>query len=228
MALRFPEENEMTYTGDANKYSTIHALKKKYPIFVSAKIIKGLLYDCACRFIKKNDKVLDIGANTKELQKTLKKTGFKGQYVSMDIDRSADVDYYSIKDIKEKFDVVAILEVIEHIDRKTMDEYLNHIKKHLLKKNGQLIISTPNIGNVYCVRNDSTHIAFYPIQELCAILDYEGFKNIQPFRVYHIYKFKNPFKTLLIRMIQILRHPFTYFFEIDFNCPQIMVVCENG
>jgi 2-polyprenyl-3-methyl-5-hydroxy-6-metoxy-1,4-benzoquinol methylase len=211
----------------SNKYSRIHELKKKYPIFLSAKIMKGLNYDCAAKFIKKNDKVLDVGSNTQELYATLKRKKFSGTYKSMDIDTSVKADYYSLKSIKEKFDCIVMLEVIEHMNRKTFDEYLSYFRTHLLKKGGTLIISTPNIGNVYCVHNDSTHVTFYPIQELCAILDVNGYSSIQPFRLYHIYKFKNPFKTLFIRLIQILRHPFTYFFDIDFNCPQIMVVCKN-
>jgi len=210
-----------------NQYNRVHELKKKYPIFLSAKILKGSIYLGAEKFIKKNDKVLDIGANNLELYKTLKRKGFNGEYKSMDIDTSIDVDYYSIYDIKEKFDCIIMLEIIEHITRQTFDEYLIHIRKKLLKKNGTLIISTPNIGNVYAIRNDSTHISVYPIQELCAILEVNHFKNITPFRIYGIYKFRNPIKTLALRIMQMLRHPFTYFFEIDFNCPQIMVICKN-
>jgi hypothetical protein len=209
-------------------YGTIHELKKKYPIFLSAKIIKGLIYDSAAKFIQKNDKVLDIGANTKELYNILKDNKFEGIYKSMDIDTSVKVDYYSLEEINEQFDCIVLLEVIEHINRETFNHYLTYIKEKLLKVGGTLIISTPNIGNVYCIHNDSTHIAFYPIQELCAILEINDYIDIQPFRIYHIYKFKNILKRILIRLVQILRHPFTYFFEIDFNCPQIMVVSKNG
>lgn len=83
--------------------------------------------------------------------------------------------------IKEKFDVVVCYHVIEHI--KNPIEFLKNLKM-ILKKNGYLIIGTPDFDsamarrykNKYRLLHDKTHISLFSLDSISRLLRDSGFK----------------------------------------------------
>lgn len=113
-------------------------------------------YIAVANLIKPNSKVLDIGCNkalikdflpdnvsyqgvefegadrNKNLVKELNQKGIKVHYANLDED--------NLK-LKEKFDYILILDVLEHL---VYPERIINAVKSLRKENGQIIISLPN------------------------------------------------------------------------------------
>jgi len=77
-------------------------LRKRFPLMV--------------RMIGDGEKILDIGASNRNLEKRLKRHFPNLIYKSMDIDREQVHDFYSMEEIRETFDVVFLFEVIEHLE----------------------------------------------------------------------------------------------------------------
>jgi len=83
--------------------------------------------------------------------------------------------------IKDKFDVVVCYHVIEHI--KNPVTFLNNLKK-ILKKNGYLIIGTPDFDsamarrykNKYRLLHDKTHISLFSLDSISRLLRDSNFK----------------------------------------------------
>ena len=118
--------------------------------------------------------VLDVGAGMKGMKDEIAGLGIKVTYKSMDIDRSNEHDFYDVADINEKFDAIIMFEVIEHLDLEEGLQFLKALSEKV-KKNGIIIISTPNIFNPSRYMRDSTHRTFYGYDELCGLLNLAGF-----------------------------------------------------
>jgi len=104
--------------------------------------------------ISKDAKILDVGCGSGEILYILKTCGFKN-LVGVDIidQNLKGIKYFKIdinnpeelkKSLKEKFDVVLLIEVIEHVWK---PYELLETCYSLLKKGGFLIISTPNLSS---------------------------------------------------------------------------------
>src|SRR3970040_3132468 len=87
--------------------------------------------------------ILDIGAGDNTLKKKFIKYGFQGKYETFDVSREFEHDYYVLKDIKERYDGIIVLEVIEHLD---LEEFFNLLEKidNIILPSGIFAISTPN------------------------------------------------------------------------------------
>ena len=134
------------------------------------------------KIVRDGDSVLEVGAHKTSLKKEFKEKGYKIVYKSMDIDRSLFHDYYSLDEIKEKFDVIICLEVIEHMAAEAGVEMLGKIYK-LLKPGGRFIISTPNIYHPVIFREDPTHITPWGYSDLIGALISLGFKEAKIYRI---------------------------------------------
>ena len=66
--------------------------------------------------LKEGEAVLEIGAFNRELGDRIKRYSPKTSYKSVDIDPAYPHDYSSLEEVKEKFDLVLLFEVIEHLD----------------------------------------------------------------------------------------------------------------
>jgi 2-polyprenyl-3-methyl-5-hydroxy-6-metoxy-1,4-benzoquinol methylase len=83
--------------------------------------------------------------------------------------------------IKDKFDIVVCYHVIEHIKNPVI--FLNNLKK-ILKKNGYLIIGTPDFDsamarrykNRYRLLHDKTHISLFSLDSISRLLRDSSFK----------------------------------------------------
>ena len=146
-------------------------------------------------FIKPNDKILDVGCGS--ACEELKKHFPKSKYFGMDIDKRVKADFHSVQSIKGTYDVILMINVIEHIIPDKLKKLLLVVKKHL-KKNGILIIGT---HNVYALPNiqhyDMTHVHHYPIGDLYGFIEPFGFELVKAYRVLDnrgIRKIRNLFK----------------------------------
>jgi len=136
--------------------------------------------------IKNNMRVLDIGCSSCLFFDYLKQNGINTEAVGFDIDKNKlkvakkknYVCYDSLKEVKGKFDIITMWEVIEHMPLNGFLDYLEWIRKHL-KKEGKLIISTPNILNIfYPFWSEPTHIKPYSLDSLSRVLKSNGFEII--------------------------------------------------
>ena len=134
--------------------------------------------------IQDEDKILDIGASNRNFEHRIKEHFTKVIYKSMDVDRSQYHDFYSLDEIDETFDVILLIEVIEHMELEEGLKMLTRIHT-LLKEKGCLIITTPNIFNPSQFWRDSTHKVAYCYDELGGILLEKGFEIKSIYRTYN-------------------------------------------
>lgn len=140
----------------------------------------------------KNGKVLDIGCGAGDTLLLLKKIGWKTY--------GLDMDTYALENAKKKglknlalgtykdlkqypdgyFDAIRLYHVIEHIDNPSL--CLSLIRKKL-KKSGELVIGTPNVGSIitplfksYWYNLDTPrHVVLFSPQTLARLVKEQGF-----------------------------------------------------
>jgi len=138
-----------------------------------------------------NKKILDFGCSDGKFFDFLKERNIKFEGVGYDIDtslRKLNLNfklYSDLNKIKDKFDVITMFEVIEHMN---LDEAYDTLKRirNLLRKDGLLVISTRNISalrEAWEFWYDITHIRPYPIKDLIYIVESCGFNFIDLIRV---------------------------------------------
>jgi len=138
--------------------------------------------DLIHKVVREGDKLLDVGANNRNLEKDLQTSGKQVEYYSYDIDRSLPHDYYDLSEITLQFDVVTILEVIEHIPPGDVARLFQRVAE-LLKPDGTIIVSTPNVCHPVRFWRDCTHITPFRYDELAGLLHSTGFTGIEVFRL---------------------------------------------
>lgn len=139
-------------------------------------LVFSTLFSEILKLIPRNAKVLDIGANDRMLLTRLQDTGFTGTYRSMDVSIEGMHDYRSIGEIDERFDVVVMKEVIEHLALEVFFDYIRRIRD-ILTPGGPLILTTPNVfAVVHWESWDITHIQHYPYHDLYSLLRLQGYE----------------------------------------------------
>ncbi len=191
----------MKYHSDLTK-SLGKTLSNSEVEWISKKWANGL------QFIKNDMNVLDIGSSDGSFFDYLQRKNIVGRYSCFDADKKAIASarakgyqaYNSLNSIKQKFDVITLWEVIEHLQLDKFGEYLKFIKAHL-KENGIVIISTPNILNIfYPFWAEPTHIRPYCLESLCNILESQGFLIIHKKETHAL---KHPFKIIACKLLGI-------------------------
>ena len=86
-----------------------------------------------------------------------------------------------LKDVKERYDLITIFDVIEHM---TVDKARELLKKcnERLSPNGSVVIRTPNMSNIlasYSRYKDITHQTGYTEWNIFQLLDEAGFQGHQ-------------------------------------------------
>ena len=134
------------------------------------------LYDAFASEVAPTARVLDVGANNREMDRQLRARGFRGTYRSMDVSSGTAHDYVDLADVQETFDVVTLKEVAEHLTIAELRAAVDHARR-VLVPGGRLVLSTPN---PHCVVSwqawDMTHVQHYPYQDLHALLRLAGFE----------------------------------------------------
>lgn len=126
--------------------------------------------------------LLDVGAYDRNLERYFKKVGKAASYKSCDRDRTLPHDYYSLDEIHEKFDVIVVFEVIEHLSVSDTIALMRDLLP-LLKDQSALVISTPNVFHPTTFWRDCTHKTGFRYNELVGIMQSVGFKDFEVYRV---------------------------------------------
>ncbi|MDD5556504.1 MAG: methyltransferase domain-containing protein [bacterium] len=199
-------------------YRTRREIQRNFPDFWDLKIRKKHL-DVIIEEIRDGDSILDIGASTGTLKHRLtEECGRRVNYKSMDIDRQTEQDYYSLAEIRDRFDVVFLFEVIEHL---AFEEGLGLLTtiRDLLRPGGKLILTTPNAfhPNRYW---EYSHKVSYRYDEIGGILISLGFRVKEIVRVYN--------DALLRRLFRIwVAAPLHKYLSVDF-AKSILIVAVKG
>ncbi len=140
----------------------------------------------------KDAKVLDIGIGKGEMLTSFDRWGYS-HYLGIDISPST-VEFCKkiglraelvsstqewLRKRKEGFDVITLLDVIEHIPREELVDFLKSLK-YSLKKGGVLIMQTPNIQTPSAtlhIFNDITHVFCFGEHSLSQVLISAGFED---------------------------------------------------
>lgn len=196
------ETLKKVFSSNILKIPLIYGTKKK--------IIMRLLEN------EKNKKLLDIGAGTKFLENFCLEKNII--YKSMDINTSIYYDYYSMDEINENFNIILLLDVIEHLSLQEGFSLLLKCYKILLNK-GKIIITIPNIYHPNAIFSDCTHKTFYSWYDLAALVSIAGFKNLKIYRVSSKTKITH-------KVFSFLLMPFLRFLNIDY-ASGILIIGEK-
>jgi len=158
-------------------------IHKKYPEVWDISLIKKRPH-LLRNILRDGMTVLDFGAGMKGMKEEIANLGINVIYKSMDVDRSNLHDYYDVASINDRFDVVMMFEVIEHM---SLQEGLDLLKKlhSIINERGIIVLSTPNIFNPSRFMRDATHKTFYAYDELCGLLNIAGFLIKDVYRSYN-------------------------------------------
>lgn len=181
-------------------------IRKRFPSLWQIKVIKKPS-NIVKSYLRDNIRVLDIGAGNRQIGEKVKELYPTITYKSMDVDRKMFQDYYTLEEIKEKYNLILLFEVIEHIEFKEAVEMLKKIRG-LLHPGGRLILTTPNVFHPHRYWEYS-HKVSYRYDEIGGLLLALGYE------VGHIYRiYNNAFIPRIIRLY--LAAPIHYYFNIDF------------
>ncbi|MBW2039430.1 MAG: hypothetical protein JRI46_07535 [Deltaproteobacteria bacterium] len=141
-------------------------------------------------------------------------------YKSMDIDRRLPHDYYSLDEINEQFDLILLLDVIEHLE---LEDGVNMLRRvnELLVEEGKLIINTPNIFNPSRFWLDATHKVAYSYEELGGVLLSQGFEVLEIYRT-----FNASFPKYFLRLT--LFYPLHRILNVDFAKSILILADKKG
>ena len=167
-------------------WSTHYGLRKqvrrRYPSIWEVPIAKNR-HELVLREVASGLSILDVGASNQMLGDKIRAVFPNVTYKSMDIDREASHDYYSLDEIDETFNLIVFSEVIEHM---TFDEgavMLGRLRE-LLKDGGRLILTTPNLFHPHRYW-DASHKTPYRYDELGALLMSLGYSIESIYRLYN-------------------------------------------
>ena len=163
-------------------YAHRKEIRRAYPSVYGLKIRKKIL-DVVNEVLHQGDHILDVGASNKTLGDKIKKKVPHVTYKTMDIDKAQEHDYYSLDEIDDRFNIIILSEVIEHLE---FNDGIIMLKKllGLLKREGRIILSTPNLfhPNRYW---DSDHKTPYRYDEISGALLSVGFRIENIYRIYN-------------------------------------------
>lgn len=127
--------------------------------------------------------LLDIGAGDGEFGRKVL-LGLDGiEYLTMDVDPNQPQNFRSMDEVTGRHDCIMLMEVIEHLEMPAALDTLARIEK-LLKDDGVLALSTPNIHNPALFMSDPTHCLFLNYESLGALLYMSGFEIQEIYRTY--------------------------------------------
>lgn len=171
-----------------------HLIKNKQGNLLDIGVGQGYLEELYANKSKLNIFAIDISDTV--IKRLSKK--YKGQFKKQSV--------YDMNFNNNYFDVIVILEVLEHIPPSKIFNVLKHINK-LLKRGGLLIVSVPtNEGLENMSINYNAHTRDYSENLIISELHISGFNICN---VKRLYSFKNYYKIkkLLVRIIKHRWHP---------------------
>ena len=187
---------------------------QQYPEIWDLRIVRKRL-PFILKWLRDREAVLEIGAYNRELEGRLKTHYPHILYKSMDIDPSYHHDYTSLEEITEKFDMVLLFEVIEHLDWESGSTMVARIFE-ILKPGGRVILTTPNIYTSGQYWKDASHRTAYHYEELGGLFLSQRFGEIKIFRLFNGAFFKYLMKVYLFS-------PLFRFLGLDFTKSILLV-----
>ncbi len=158
-------------------------IHERYPRIWNLKLIKRPSR-LIMSHLRPGMRILDVGASDRRMERRIKGVYPDIIYKSMDIDRGFYHDYYSLDEIDEQFDLITLLEVIEHVELEEGMKMLERLR-NLLVPGGILIISTPNIFHPNRFWQTTTHKVAYSYGEFAGILLSQGFEVLEIYRTFN-------------------------------------------
>ncbi|HVP81221.1 MAG TPA: methyltransferase domain-containing protein [Thermodesulfobacteriota bacterium] len=156
---------------------------QRFPELWDLKIVRKRL-PFVLKHLKDGERVLEIGAFDRSLEGRLKQFCPRIEYKSLDIDPTFRHDYTSLEQVDEKFDLVLLFELIEHLDWESGREMVMKIFD-ILKPGGRVILTTPNIYTPGQYWKDVSHRTPYHYEELGGLFLSQRFESIELFRLFN-------------------------------------------
>jgi SAM-dependent methyltransferase len=140
-------------------------------------------YDLATRAGLGVRALLDVGA-TDRLHEAKARQAWPGvDYRSLDIDRTNRHDYHAFAELDRPFDLVTLLEVLEHVPPRLAVSLVRDCFA-ACRRGGHILASVPN---VYApgIQHEWTHVASLHYMDLAGLVAWSGFEVVDGARVYH-------------------------------------------
>jgi predicted SAM-dependent methyltransferase len=126
--------------------------------------------------------VLDVGATDRVHEARVRSAWPGVDYRSLDIDRTNRHDYHDFAEVDREFDLVTLLEVVEHLAPKDAVD-LVHQCHRACRSGGYMLASVPNVWTPG-VQQEWTHVATLQYIDLIGLLAWTGFEIVDAARVY--------------------------------------------
>lgn len=127
-------------------------------------------------------RILDIGAGDRALLARLEPVRDLIDYKSQDIDTKRPHDYYSFSDIRDRFDIVVVAEVIEHLRAVELPGFLKAVYE-FSADGGWVAVTTPNVCHPNVFWRDFSHITPMHYYDLSGLLARSGYGEIAVYRL---------------------------------------------
>jgi SAM-dependent methyltransferase len=126
--------------------------------------------------------VLDFGAGDRGWEKKVRAAADRVEYRSLDEDPHTPQDYRSLDEVRGTFDLILLVEVIEHLG---FAEGLSLLAKlrELLAPGGRLLLTTPNTAHPTQYWQDPTHRTAWAYDFLGAVCLELGYVDLRCFRL---------------------------------------------
>lgn len=186
-------ESKQTYTKEYYNTGPLNKLKRE-ELSEMKRATFSRIIDIVSKY-KSRGALLDIGCAFGDLLEVAKKRGWdsygieESEYTAREAGKIIGGDKIMVGDFmdlalpKDKFDVITMIDVIEHIHE--LNNLLGKCKA-LLKKEGLLVIVTPDVDSLSrkCLRKywphfNEEHIMFLPRKNIKCILDMYDFRLLE-------------------------------------------------
>ena len=158
-------------------------IHERYPTIWNLRIVRKRL-PVILDHLRDGESVLEIGAFDRSLAERLKKDRPAVVYKSLDIDPTYHHDYLSLDQVQERFDLVLLFEVIEHLDWNAGREMAGKIYG-ILNPGGRVIVTTPNVFTPGQYWKDASHLTPYHYEELGGLFIGHGFEVVEICRLFN-------------------------------------------
>lgn len=187
----YESENYISHTdGKKTLFEKIYQIAKVYNLNQKLNLIRSTT---------NGKKILDYGCGAGDFLQHMQKNGYdvlgmepneKAFEISQSKIGKDNVVNCELKDINQKFDIITMWHVLEHIPN--LNEILSELKKHLTP-NGTLIIAVPNhlsydatyYGNVWAAYDVPRHLWHFNPQSIQSLIKKFGMKieNVSPMKL---------------------------------------------
>jgi len=129
--------------------------------------------------------VLDFGAGDRGWEKKVRTAAEGVEYRSLDQDPHTPQDYRTLDEVRGPFDLILMIEVIEHLGFEDALSLLPKLRE-FLAPGGRLLLTTPNTAHPTQYWQDPTHRTAWAYDFLGAVLLELGYQDLRCFRLLNV------------------------------------------